>query len=133
MKNFTGKKITHTELNITSLIDVIFMLLIFFMIGARFDKPALAIALPTASSGKPLEGKPVNVAVDAQGIIYLEGEEVDTEKLLAAIRACRVGNPDLTVALDCDGQLVFQRVTEVMDILKSAGVHHAAIRHDLPR
>jgi biopolymer transport protein ExbD len=133
MKNFSGKKMRRTEMNITSLIDVIFLLLIFFMIGASFDKPALAIALPTASSGESLEKKPVNVAIDAQGIIYLEGEAVDTETLLGAIRTYRAGNPDLTVALDCDGQLVFQRVTEVMDILKSAGVQHVAIRHDLPR
>jgi biopolymer transport protein ExbD len=133
MKNFRPAVSRHTEINITSLIDVIFMLVIFFMIGSTFEKPALAVSLPAASSGEVVRRQLFTVSLDAGGILYLEGERITEDALKRRLTAYTGEDPDLRVALDCDGQLAFQRVTEIMDILNTAGVRNVAIRHELPR
>ncbi|MDR1176425.1 MAG: biopolymer transporter ExbD [Treponema sp.] len=133
MKTFGRNVPRHTEINITSLIDVTFMLVIFFMIGSTFEKPALAVSLPTAASGEVIRRQMHTVTLDDQGLLYLEGERIGEDGLKQRLAGYRQEDPDLRVALDCDGRLAFQRVTEIMDILSAAGVRNVAIRHELPR
>jgi biopolymer transport protein ExbD len=133
MKTF-GKGISRrTEINITSLIDVIFMLVIFFMIGSTFEKPALAVSLPKASSGDYVRRRLLTVSLDSEGILYLEGEQIAEAALKTSLAAYSREDPELRVALDCDGALAFQRVVEIMDILTAAEVRNVAIRHELSR
>lgn len=133
MKMFEAEASRHTEINITSLIDVIFMLVVFFMIGSTFEKPALAVSLPTASSGEAVRRQTLTVSLDEAGALYLEGERIDEAVLEQRLRGESLANPELSLALDCDGRLAFQRVTEIMDILNRAGVKNVAIHHELPR
>jgi biopolymer transport protein ExbD len=133
MKTYQPRVSHQTEINITSLIDVIFMLVIFFMIGSSFEKPALGISLPTASSGEPLRTRLLAVSLDAEGILYLEGERIEEAAFRERLGLYVREDPDLRIALDCDGQLAFQRATEIIDILTIAGVRGVAIRHDYPR
>ena len=133
MKTFGPGVSRHTEINITSLIDVIFMLVIFFMIGSTFEKPALAVSLPTASSGEAARRQMLVVSLDAGGLLYLEGERIGEEALEQNLAAYSREEPGLRVALDCYGRLAFQRATEIMDILNRAGVRNVAIRHEFPR
>jgi biopolymer transport protein ExbD len=133
MRTFGPPAPRRTEINITSLIDVIFMLVIFFMIGSTFEKPALAVSLPTAASGEFVRRQMLTVSLDAGGLLYLEGERIGEDALKQKLAAYSGEEPDLRIALDCDGRLAFQRVTEIMDILTVAGVRNVAIRHELPR
>jgi biopolymer transport protein ExbD len=103
------------------------------MIGSTFEKPALAVSLPTASSGEVVRRQALIVSLDAGGALYLEGDRIEEEALRQRLSVRSRENPDLRVALDCDRNLVFQRVTEVMDILSAAGVRNVAIRHEFPR
>jgi biopolymer transport protein ExbD len=133
MKTFRLGVSRRTEINITSLIDVIFMLVIFFMIGSTFEKPALAVSLPIASSGEVARRQTHTVSLDAEGSLYLDGERIGEETLEQTLAAYCREEPDLRAALDCDGRLAFRRVTEILDILAAAGVRNVAIRHELPR
>jgi biopolymer transport protein ExbD len=133
MKRFDGLRPEHRDINVTSLIDVIFMLVVFFMIGSRFEKPVLGITLPAAASGEYTGEHPVTVSLDREGKIYMEGEETDAAALKAALVLRRSENPELRAALECDGAAAFRQVTELLDILKSVGVRNVAIRHELPR
>jgi biopolymer transport protein ExbD len=133
MKNYGADVRRRTEINITSLIDVIFMLVIFFMIGSTFEKPALAVSLPTAASGEFVRRQMLTVSLDSGGLLYLEGERIGEEALKQRLTAYSREEPDIRIALDCDGGLAFQRVTEIMDLLTAAGVRNVAIRHEYPR
>ncbi|GHV96169.1 biopolymer transporter ExbD [Spirochaetia bacterium] len=130
MRNFGGKKNSHTEINITSLIDVIFMLVIFFMIGASFEKPAIALTLPNAASGTMQDRIFVTISVDAEGRVYFDSEEIEKAELAARFAAFNQELRNVTVALECDGGVVFDNVVSVMDIIKLAGVRNVAIRHE---
>jgi biopolymer transport protein ExbD len=114
------------EINITSLIDVTFMLVVFFMLGASFEKPAVTLALPQASSRETPENVALTVSVDSGGRIFFEGAEVDHATLLARLSALE---PE-TVALECDRGTDFGMAVEVMDTIKTAGAKNVAIRHD---
>jgi biopolymer transport protein ExbD len=133
MRTFGADISRRTEINITSLIDVIFMLVIFFMIGSTFEKPALTVSLPTASSGEAVRRRMLTVSLDEAGALYLEGERIAEAALEQRLIAESIEEPELSLALDCDGRLAFQRITEIMDILNKAGVKNVAIRHELPR
>ncbi|MDR0376312.1 MAG: biopolymer transporter ExbD [Spirochaetaceae bacterium] len=133
MKTFGPGVSRRTEINITSLIDVTFMLVIFFMIGSTFEKPALAVSLPTASSGEAMRRQTLTITLDAEGLLYLDGERIGEDALKRRLAEYVREEPELRAALDCDGHLAFQRVTEIMDILSIAGVRNVAIRHELPR
>jgi biopolymer transport protein ExbD len=130
MRNFYGKKPTHTEINITSLIDVIFMLVIFFMIGASFEKPAIALTLPRAASGTAQDRIFVTVSVDAEGRVYFDRDEIEKAELAARFTEYGTNLRNVTVALECDGRTVFDNVVAVMDTIKLAGVRNVAIRHE---
>jgi biopolymer transport protein ExbD len=133
VKRFGSPARERRDINITSLIDVIFMLVVFFMIGSRFEKPVLGITLPAASSGEYTGKLPVIVSLDAEGRIYVDGEETGGGGLYAALLRLRGEDGEFRAALECDGAVPFGKVTEIIDILKSAGVYNVAIRHDLPR
>jgi biopolymer transport protein ExbD len=128
MKTFEVGKSPPMEINITSLIDVTFMLVVFFMLGASFEKPAVTLALPQASSRETPENVALTVSVDSGGRIFFEGAEVDQAILLARLSAL---GPELeTVALECDSGTDFGIAVEVMDTIKTAGARNVAIRHD---
>lgn len=133
MRTFGAVRRRKSELNVTSLIDVVFMLLIFFMIGSSFDKPAISVTLPTARSGERVERKTVEVVVDAAGTIFWEGNAVDADGLAAAIAPLAAADPELAASLSCDGEAPFKKAAEAMDAIKRAGVVHAAVRHEYPR
>jgi biopolymer transport protein ExbD len=130
MKNFGGTTGGKTDINITSLIDVIFMLVVFFMIGTNFEKSALGVSLPKASSGVKQQGKFVTVTVDAEGVIYIDGEAADRESFIATLSRRHGEFPDLKVALECDTTASFGSAARAIDYIKLAGVSNVAIRHD---
>jgi biopolymer transport protein ExbD len=128
MKTFDHGRSPQTEINITSLIDVIFMLVVFFMLGASFEKPAVVLNLPQASSRERTEKLFLAVSVDSGGRIFFEGAEVDHETLLGRLATF---GPELeTVALECDSRADFGIAVAVMDTIKAAGARNVAIRHD---
>jgi biopolymer transport protein ExbD len=130
MKYFGESARRKTGINITSLIDVIFMLVIFFMIGASFEKPSLGVQLPDASTGEVAQGEFITISVDAAGRIYADGTPCSREELLSALLLRRAQFPALKAALECDAAAAFGTAASVMDTIRQAGVPNVAIRHD---
>jgi biopolymer transport protein ExbD len=127
MKQFAAAK-RHADINITSLIDVIFMLVIFFMIGASFDKPAIALTLPKASSAAMQDRIFIVISIDAAGDLYLDGVQTQSDSLASHFASYGRELSGITVAMECDGGVPFETVVAVMDIVKNAGVRNVAIR-----
>jgi len=137
MMHFSQEK-TRQEagINITSLIDVIFLLVVFFMVSSTFDtseKPAFDLVLPEARSGTQAEQGRVVIAVSAGGDVSVRGRLVQAAELDAVLAALAAAEPDVKVALDCDGGASFQAAAQVLDALSLAGIRRVALRHDYPR
>ncbi|MDR3304273.1 MAG: biopolymer transporter ExbD [Treponema sp.] len=130
---FTVKKNENHGINITSLIDVIFLLVVFFMVSSTFDKPAFLVSLPQAAANDTVERRGISVAIDAAGNAWFEGRRVDGTALSKQLRELAGENKDGIVFLDCDGKADFQSIARVIDAVKNAGIHRIAMRHEQAR
>lgn len=133
MKRFKPANKTHPELNITSLIDIIFILLVFFMVSSTFLQPVIQIRLPVAATREEQPRERLHVYVSEALEVFVEKEEVSVEVMQEKAAEAVAENPDLAVLLFCDKTLIFEHVVQIMDALKLAGVKHVAISHTAKR
>lgn len=110
-----------TSLDLTPLIDVIFMLLIFFIVATTFVKPKFDVALPDAESAKLVseeEKKPIcAITIDAEGRIFFDGTETQTSDL-----ELRFSEHDGEIfEVFSDKTAPFGAVMELMDAAKKQG------------
>jgi biopolymer transport protein ExbD len=124
MKKYSANKHhTLSELNITPLLDLAFVLLVIFIITTAPAVNDLDISLPEASS-RPKErpSKANYVTVDNAGKIFLNTVEMKEEQLLNTLVDFRKQDPDLNIIVRSDKRIQFQKVMDVLDILVSANV-----------
>ncbi len=126
---FKRKKKIHPPPDITPLIDVVFLLLIFFMISTSFaDKPGIKIDLPKANADIiKKENNEVRVYIAKDGNIVVDGRKVGISQLDKIFSdAADLGN-QTTVIIKADKYAAHGRVVEVMDNAKEAGITKLAI------
>lgn len=118
--NFRSGKRDEVDLDITPLIDVVFLLLIFFMVSTTFDHNSeINITLPT-SSKEITQAKPdaVNVGIDSQGVVYINDKALvnaQIETIRSALAEALVGLNEPPVIISADGDASHQSVVRVMD------------------
>jgi biopolymer transport protein ExbD len=126
MAKFKRSSIAST-LSLTPLIDVVFLLLIFFLVTSEFEdeERRLDIVLPSATSAVPMTSKPreVVVDIDAAGNAYLSGQRTSLEELQRLLSLAVSNNPtSQTVVIRADRETSFQPVVSVMDVCNKTGV-----------
>lgn len=123
------KDIPHLE--ITSLIDIIFILLIFFMISSTFIKPAVRLKLPvSATRDEAPEQEQIILTLSADDQLYLDGEMIHIADFQPLLRERYLSNTNVVVLFYGDKDLDFEKFLLVVDILKSTGIKGIAIGHD---
>ena len=112
-------------LSITPLIDVVFLLLIFFLVATRFKEEAheLDIPLPTASEAKPLSKKPQSVIVniDKDGSYYVERLTMDEKGLEQKLRQKAAQNLHQPVHVRGHKQCDYEKAVAVVNLCKKVG------------
>jgi biopolymer transport protein ExbD len=126
MRFYTRKK-RAAGINIVSLIDILVILLIFFIATSTFKKaqPQLEINLPdskTAAATATAKTEPLILAVKAADQITLDDKQVTLPTLAEAIESAHAQAPDRPIAMQADRQAPFGVVVKVLDALKQAGV-----------
>jgi len=118
----------QTELQITPLIDMVFILLIFFMVTTHFvSEVGLQIERPEATTARMLPQENISVAVSRTGDISLDGQRVGLFAVRPWIeRKLRV-HPRLTVVVVADKTLPMERVVHVMDEIRAGGIDQIAL------
>ena len=126
---FRRKRRDVVTLDITPLIDVVFLLLIFFMLSTTFIvSPGIRINLPQAEAETVRhEKKDLRIKIDAKGILFLDdqrtsAEDLDT-RLLEAARLDR----DTLVIIEGDENAAHKFIVDVMDRAKNSGLQRLAI------
>lgn len=110
-------------LNITSLIDVLFLLLIFLMVSTTFlEQPGIKLELPEAQSAAIIEQKEFMLFVNKEGTIFLNDTEIAIENLEAKIKEVLPEMEKGTIILKADQDLSHGLVVRLMDIVKKSGV-----------
>ena len=114
-------------LSLTPLIDVVFLLLIFFLVTSEFEEQErrLDIELPVATSAVPMTSKPREIVVDinSSGEVFLGGKKTSLAVLQDLLTKAVADNPtNQTVVIRADQQSSFQPVVSVMDACNRTGV-----------
>ena len=132
MKLQAGARDDEPEINLISLIDVIFCIIVFLVVTTTFDvRTSLRLQLPTAA-GPALEASddPITVVVDAEGRVYLGTRELprdDRAALVAAFAAVEGDRAAVRVVLRADARAPHQAVVTAMDALGQAGFSRLSI------
>ena len=114
---------TLTELNITPLLDLAFVLLVIFIITTTPIVNDLDLKLPTAAKHEKDPPRKANyITVDAGGGIYVNKKLVELADLQPVLAGLRAEDPDLSVILRGDGQTPFLRIRAVPDACQQANV-----------
>lgn len=143
--NFHRKKKEKLEISITPMIDVVFLLLIFFMVTTTFNKEsALNIKLPQAEGEEPeKKQKVINLTIDAQGTYYLSGDDglprelvnQKKETLRAELEKLAVISLNLPFIINADAKTPHESVIRALDIAGQVGfkrITFAAIKTQSP-
>jgi biopolymer transport protein ExbD len=117
-------------LNLTPLIDVIFQLLIFFLVATRFaaEDREMDVELPTASEAKPLIVQPqeIFVNVDAKGEIFVGGKQISVAQLEEHLEEAARNNPaNQSVILRADKRCELDAIVQVINVCNKVGVSHS--------
>lgn len=113
--------------DMTPLIDVVFLLLIFFMVSTTFDKQTqIKVDLPEANAqAEEKEKNTIAITIDAKGNFYLDDQELvthDVDTLKRALQKAAADRADVPVTVTSDKQAPFQSVMMVMDAAGQLGL-----------
>jgi len=122
---FSRTAAAETQTNIAPLLDVVLLLLIFFMVTTSFADRQIALDLPSAQSGSPQATEAVVVAIDAKGILMLDGEPISEEELTSLLETLALQERDLEIRADTAVQHGY--VVRVLDLAKRVGLIRVGI------
>ncbi len=129
------ESVEEPTLNLTSMIDVVFLLIIFFMVGSRFseEERQYDVQLPTVSEARPLTSAPdeITVNVRADGGVLIRDETKTLEELRALLVDARKNYPDQAVIIRGDGTGLYQHVMDVMSICHEVGISSVSLANRL--
>ncbi len=114
------------SINLTPMIDVVFLLIIFFMVGTQFTKSEreIGLKLPGVGGLKAMVTAPDRreIVVTADNRILLDGQQLSADQLADQLRSMRIRYPELRVVVRADGQVAYQAVVAVMGAASRAGI-----------
>lgn len=121
--------------DITPLIDVVFLLLVFFMLSTTFIvQPGIKVTLPKSSAEKIKKEKDeIEVTIAKDGTLHVEGKEITLDRLKALFEESAAAGKESTAIINADESVAHGRVVEVMDIAKEAGISKLAIATETKR
>ena len=127
--NFKEKEREDPRPELTSLVDIVFILVLFLTVTTTFaTSGGINVSLPQASSQRPLEkADKLFVVINQQGDAFIEGEKLANNDLAGRFQALAQKAPDAVVVLQADRDTRHGRVVEVMDLAEMAGLKRLAI------
>ena len=115
-------------LNITPMIDMVFILLIFFAVNASFVKEAgVEIERPSARSAITQEQANIMIAVTVNGEVWIDRQRVDSRSVRGHVERLHAENPEGAVVILADDKSQTGLVIEVLDQVRLAGVENVAV------
>lgn len=116
------------DINITPLIDIVFIMLIFFIVTATFIKETgIDVNKPDAPTAVVKENANILVAIDANNNIWIDGRKVDIRSVRPNIERLHAENPQGSVVIQADKESKTDTLISVMDASRQAGVYNVSI------
>ncbi len=114
------------SIDMTPMIDMVFLLLIFFLVATRFhqEEREMQIALPEAKAAGPISMalREIIINVDADGQIIVGGRVIEAQALRAMVEEAVQANPEQKVSVRGDRATPYSNVVRVLDVCKASGI-----------
>jgi biopolymer transport protein ExbD len=118
----------ENEINITPMLDVVFIMLIFFIVTASFVKESgIDVNRPDAATAVSQEKANILIAITDKNEIWIDGRQVDPRAVRANIERMHAENPQGTVVIQADKKSMTETLIQVMDAARQARVYNIAI------
>lgn len=122
LRNYRETK--QPDLNIIPMIDIMFFLLVFFMLSTMYmvEQKTIPVNLPQATSAAIDNKTNFTVTLKDDGSIYLEDQQTDIQTLLMQATKEQKNNPSFAIIIRADKDINYDKVVSFIDILKKAGI-----------
>jgi len=123
----------ESAIDITPMLDVVFIMLIFFIVTATFVKESgIDVNRPEAATAVKQEKANILIAIDAKNRIWIDRREIDVRSVRPNIERLHAENPQGSVVIQADKASTTETLIKVMDASRSAGVFNVAIAAQEP-
>lgn len=113
----------EAQIDLTPMLDVVFIMLIFFIVTASFIKEAgVEVNRPEASTADPKENVNILIAVTANDEVWMDGRRIDVRAVRANVERMHAENPKGAVVIQADNESTTETVVAVLDASREAGV-----------
>ena len=117
-----------TEINITPMLDIVFIMLIFFIVTTSFIKETgIDVNRPQAQTALPRERGNILIAVSGGNQIWMQKKQVDLGQVRALVEGALAENPESSVIIIADEEADTGIVIDIMDQVRLGGVSHIAL------
>lgn len=129
---FSQARRDDPHIDVTPMIDIVFQLVLFFMVSTQFvQHPGIQVDLPRSSAQTVLsEEGHINLWVTTGGAVFVDDRSTTLPELRALFERKAKADPSTTIVMKADGGVSHGRVVEIMDLAHSMGLTHLAIATD---
>lgn len=122
----TARKSKTPTIEMTPMIDMVFLLLIFFLVATTFqeEEREIQIALPQAAAAGPISGamREIVINVTEDGTMIVSGQAHNANQLSALIEDALKDNPEQKITIRGDRKALYEHIVQPLDICKQAGI-----------
>ena len=117
-----------TELDMTPMLDIVFIMLIFFIVTTSFVKESgVTVSSPSAETASQQENANIFIAITAEGEVWIDRRPVDPRSIRAIVARMHADNPEGSVIIQSDEEASTRALVDVMDQVRLAGIEAIAI------
>ncbi len=118
----------EAQIDLTPMLDVVFIMLIFFIVTASFIKEAgIEVNRPEASTSQPKKNVNILIAISATNEIWMDQRRIDVRAVRANIERLHAENPKGAVVIQADNESTTETVVAVLDAAREAGVYDVSL------
>jgi len=127
-RNLLGADEDENEINLTPMLDVVFIMLIFFIVTASFIKEAgIDVSRPDAPTAESQDDAAILIAISANDEIWIDRRETEPNAVRTMIERLHAENPKGSIVIQADEESTHETLVIVMEAAKQAGVANVAI------
>ncbi|WP_298439327.1 biopolymer transporter ExbD [uncultured Ferrimonas sp.] len=120
--------VDEAEVDMTPMLDIVFIMLIFFIVTTSFVKESgIEVNRPKAQQASKKPSANIFIAINENGIVYMEKREVDVQRVRANVERMLAESPEAQVMIQADKEAKHGVVVKVMDQVKAAGIDQISV------
>ena len=128
LRRYRDSRNRLVDINMAPLIDMTFILLIFFIVTTSFVRESgVTVQRPTAATAEAAGGNSLQIGVTAAGLVMIDGQQVDLRRVRARAERFRAEHPDAGAVIVADRQSTTGLVIELLDQCRLAGIRQVSV------